>query len=74
MTGILLGWLIKFIMTHFLYIFGGVDKKRSTGGPLVMKPSNILQDARPVGAKFAKVQKAVTNLIWPKKRPKNGSK
>ena len=34
LTAIALGWLVKHIMTNFLYSFGGEDRRQEEGGPM----------------------------------------
>ena len=34
MTAIALSWLVKYIMTNFLYNFGGEDRRQEDGGPM----------------------------------------
>ena len=50
LVGILLGWLVKFVMNNFLYTFGGKDRKQTDGAPI----GDILSQAaaRMVGNEF----------------------
>ena len=37
-----MGWLVRHIMTNFLYNFGGVDRRQEDGGPMGDKVTQAL--------------------------------
>ena len=53
LIGILMGWLVEYIMTHFLYTFGGADLKQEDGGPTGDEATQAV--ARIVGDEFDEI-------------------
>ena len=53
LVGILMDWLVKYILNHFQYTFGRVDKRQSKGGPIGDEATRAI--ARFVGSEFDEI-------------------